>query len=63
MFSSYFSVGFIDTVSLIKMFVLCLFDKNLFQTHKSVTEFCWNPVFQLRPLTQLLNLLSGSASG
>ena len=63
MFSSYFSVGFIDMVSLIKILVLCLFDKYLFQTYKSVTEYCWNPVFQLRPLTQLLNLLSGSASG
>ena len=50
-------------VSLIKMFVLCLFDKYLFETCESVTEFCWNPVFQMRPLTQLLSLLSESASG
>lgn len=55
--------GFISMVSLIKVFVLCLFDKYLFETCESVTEFCLNPVFQMRPLTQLLSLLSGSASG
>jgi len=33
------------------------------ETCESLTEFCWNPVFQMRPLTELLSLLSGSASG
>ena len=60
---SSFFVGFVSMVSLIKMFVLCLFDKYLFETCESVTEFCWNPMFQMRPLTQLLSLLSESASG
>jgi len=45
------------------MFVWCLFDKYLFETCESVTEFCWNPVFQMRPLIQLPSLLSASASG
>jgi len=45
------------------MFVLRLFDKYLFETCESVTEFCWKSEFQMRPLTQLLNLLCGSASG
>jgi len=56
MLISYFSAGFIDMASLIKMFVLCLLEKYLFETYESVTEFCWNPVFHMRPLTQLLCL-------
>ena len=43
-------------VSLIQMFVLCLFDKYFFETYESVTEYFWNLVFQIRPLTQLLSL-------
>ena len=50
-------------VSLIKMFVLCLFDKYLFETCEPVTEFCWKSEFQMRPLTQILSLLFESASG
>jgi len=57
------SAGIIIIVLLIKMFVWCLFDKYLFETCESVTEFCWNPVFQMRPLIQLPSLLSASASG
>ena len=63
MFISFFSVGFISMVSLIKLFVLCVFDKYLFETCKPVTEFCSKSEFQMRPLTQLFSLLSGSVSG
>jgi len=42
-------------VSLIKIFVLCLFDKCMFETYELVTKFCGNPVLQMRPLTQLLS--------
>jgi len=63
MFISSLSAGIISIVLLIKMFVWCLFDKHLFETCASVTEFCWKSEFQMRPLTQMLSLSSWSASG
>jgi len=63
MFISSFSAGIISIVLLIKMFVLCLFDKSLFETCEPVTEFFWKSEFQMRSLTQMLSLLSGSACG
>jgi len=56
MFISYSSACCIDMVSLIQVFVLCLFDKYLFESYESVTEYCWNLVFQMKPLTQQLSL-------